>query len=155
MNYPEIEQLLPHAAPMLLIDRLLMADEHSARCSVRIGQRQQIFLDAEGNLPAWVGIELMAQTIAAWAGYQGWLRGEKPRLGMLLGSRNYSATCPDFAFGSELEIEVEQLMTDAGLSSFQCMIRCGGPVVAEARLSTLQPSAAQLQQLSGEQTDEA
>ena len=155
MSYPEIAALLPHDAPMRLIDTLLAADATSARCAVTVGEGLALFLTPEGRLPAWVGIELMAQTIAAWAGYQGWLRGEKPRLGMLLGSRNYSATCPDFAFGSKLEIEVEQLMTDAGLSSFQCMIRCGGPVVAEARLSTLQPSAAQLQQLSGEQTDEA
>ena len=152
---PAIDTLLPHQAPMLLLDRLCTVDASRVCCETRVGTRHALLLDGEGSLPAWVGIELMAQTIAAWAGYQGWLRGEKPRLGMLLGSRNYSATCPDFAFGSELEIEVEQLMTDAGLSSFQCMIRCGGPVVAEARLSTLQPSAAQLQQLSGEQTDEA
>lgn len=150
MNYPDIEQLLPHAAPMLLIDRLLMADEHSARCSVRIGQRQQIFLDAEGNLPAWVGIELMAQTIAAWAGYQGWLRAEPPRMGMLLGSRLYKCAESSFMAGWELEVSVEQLVSDGGLSSFQCLIQGERGLLAEARVSTLQPDEARLQQLLGE-----
>ena len=70
-SLPAIETLLPHQAPMLLLDRLCAADAQQARCETRIGARHALLLDGEGNLPGWVGIELMAQTIAAWAGMQG------------------------------------------------------------------------------------
>ena len=150
MSYPEIAALLPHDAPMRLIDTLLAADATSARCAVRVGEGLALFLTPEGRLPAWVGIELMAQTIAAWAGYQGWLRAEPPRMGMLLGSRLYKCAESSFMAGWELEVSVEQLVSDGGLSSFQCLIQGERGLLAEARVSTLQPDEARLQQLLGE-----
>jgi len=81
---PAIEALLPHQAPMLLLDHICTVDASQVRCETRVGPRHALLLDGEGNLPAWAGIELMAQTIAAWAGMQGRLRGEPVRIGMLL-----------------------------------------------------------------------
>ena len=91
MNEITIAELLPHQAPMLLLDRLL--DYQGARVlETRIGERHGLLLDERGNLPAWVGLELMAQTIAAWAGMRPG-RGEPVRIGMLLGSRSTSVGC--------------------------------------------------------------
>ena len=150
MNEITIAELLPHQAPMLLLDRLLDYQGARVRCETRIGERHGLLLDERGNLPAWVGLELMAQTIAAWAGYQGWLRAEPPRMGMLLGSRLYKCAEPCFMAGRELEVSVEQLVSDGGLSSFQCLIQGERGLLAEARVSTLQPDEARLQQLLGE-----
>ena len=41
----------------------------------------------DGQVPAWVGIEYMAQAIAAWAGCRARAAGKPPQLGFLLGSR--------------------------------------------------------------------
>ena len=149
MSYPPITSLVPHAGPMLLLERLCAATATTARCEVRVGEALALFLDADGALPGWVGIELMAQTVAAWSGYQGFLRHESPQIGLLLGARNYQCQRARLPAGSLLSLDCEQLLQDGALASFQCHLRCEGELVAEARLSTIQPDAEQLETLLG------
>ena len=149
MSYPPIASLVPHAAPMLLLDRLGEATATTARCEVRVGATLALFLREDGALPGWVGIELMAQTVAAWSGYQGHLRQEEPQIGLLLGARKYQCHLARLPAGSLLTIDCEQLLQDGALASFQCYLRCDGELVAEARLSTIQPDAEQLETLLG------
>ena len=99
------------------------------------------------NLPT--VIELMAQTVAAWSGYQGHQRQEEPQIGLLLGARKYQCHLARLPAGSLLTIDCEQLLQDGALASFQCYLRCDGELVAEARLSTIQPDAEQLETLLG------
>ena len=149
MSYPPIASLVPHAAPMLLLDRLCEATATTARCEVRVGETLALFLRDDGALPGWVGIELMAQTVAAWSGYQGHLRQEEPQIGLLLGARKYQCHLARLPAGSLLTIDCEQLLQDGALASFQCYLRCEGELAAEARLSTIQPDAEQLKTLLG------
>ena len=149
MSYPPIATLVPHAAPMLLLERLCAATATTARCEVRVGETLALFLRDDGALPGWVGIELMAQTVAAWSGYQGHLRQEEPQIGLLLGARKYQCHLARLPAGSLLTIDCEQLLQDGALASFQCYLRCDGELVAEARLSTIQPDAEQLETLLG------
>ncbi len=149
MSYPAIASLVPHAASMLLLDRLCEATATTARCEVRVGETLALFLRDDGALPGWVGIELMAQTVAAWSGYQGHLRQEEPQIGLLLGARKYQCHLARLPAGSLLTIDCEQLLQDGALASFQCYLRCDGELVAEARLSTIQPDAEQLETLLG------
>ncbi|WP_421280556.1 thioester dehydrase [Aeromonas taiwanensis] len=147
LSLPAIETLLPHQAPMLLLDRLCAVDAQRVRCETRIGARHALLLDGEGRLPAWVGIELMAQTIAAWAGMQGRLRGEPVRIGMLLGTRKYRCQPEGFAPGTLLTIEACCLLQDGGMASFDCRILLDGEECAQARLSTYQPGPGELSDL--------
>ena len=149
MSYPAIASLVPHAAPMLLLDRLCEATATTARCEVRVGETLALFLRDDGALPGWVGIELMAQTVAAWSGYQGHQRQEEPQIGLLLGARKYQCHLARLPAGSLLTIDCEQLLQDGALASFQCYLRSEGELVAEARLSTIQPDAEQLETLLG------
>ena len=149
MSYPPIASLVPHAAPMLLLDRLCEATATTARCEVRVGETLALFLRDDGALPGWVGIELMAQTVAAWSGYQGHQRQEEPQIGLLLGARKYQCHLARLPAGSLLTIDCEQLLQDGALASFQCYLRCDGELVAEARHSTIQPDAEQLETLLG------
>ncbi len=149
MSYPAIASLVPHAAPMLLLDRLCEATATTARCEVRVGETLALFLRDDGALPGWVGIELMAQTVAAWSGYQGHRRQEESQIGLLLGARKYQCHLARLPAGSLLTIDCEQLLQDGALASFQCYLRCDGELVAEARLSTIQPDAEQLETLLG------
>lgn len=146
---PSVASLLPHASPMLLLDELLWVEGERACCQVRVGSRLALFSRENGDVPAWVGIELMAQTVAAWAGYRGWQQQQPPRIGLLLGCRQYVSHQPLLKAGTLLRIEVEQLMQDGGLSSFECRLFAEQQLVAEARLSTLQPEPDALSQLLG------
>ncbi|WP_020202869.1 MULTISPECIES: ApeP family dehydratase [Cupriavidus] len=138
---PPIADLVPHAGAMRLLDELLGADEERAvaRATVRA---TQLFVD-EAGMPGWVGIEYMAQTIAAWAGARDWRAGREPGIGFLLGSRRYECDVPAFPVGSVLTVQVSaELIGDNGLGMFACALSLDGREVARANVSVFQPADA-------------
>jgi len=133
-----IAELLPHAGEMILLDAVLEHGPEHALCSRRV-PAGGLFHDADGNLPAWMGVELMAQAIAAWAGCQAKAAGEPVRLGFLLGTRHYVCNVAAFAPGSELRIEARRdFHDDGGMGVFACRIEAPG-VLAQARLTVFSP----------------
>lgn len=141
-SLPPVADVVPHAGAMRLIDELLHAD--AGQCVARTTVRAtQLFVDDAG-MPGWVGIEYMAQTIAAWAGVQAWRAGGKPGLGFLLGSRRYACDVPVFPVGSVLTITARpELIGDNGLGMFCCTLSLDGSEVARANVSVFQPADAQ------------
>lgn len=136
-----IEQYIPHRGAMRLIDRLIEAGEEHAVAEVDVPDDGLFVRD--GSVPAWVGIEYMAQTIAAWAGARALRTGGTPRLGFLLGSRRYEAQRPSFPCGATLRIETRcELTSSNGLGQFDCRIVLDGAGVATARLSVFEPEDA-------------
>ena len=65
-RFPPVEHVLPHAGHMVLLARVVAHDEKETRCQVDI-RSQRHFRREDGSVPAWVGIEYMAQCIAAHA----------------------------------------------------------------------------------------
>jgi predicted hotdog family 3-hydroxylacyl-ACP dehydratase len=138
MNTWPIEALLPHTGEMILLDAVIEADEDRIVCrrTVRAGGR---FEDADGNLPAWCGVELMAQCVAAWAGWRAQSEQRPVRLGFLLGTRHYRCDVDAFACGSELTVEaVRGFHDDNGMAMFACRIDAPD-AHAEARLTVFSP----------------
>ena len=148
MNEITIAELLPHPGPMLLLDRLL--DYQEPECAARPGSVSATACcwTRRGNLPAWVGLELMAQTIAAWAGMRG--QGARSRCASACCSAagSTSVGCRASRTGERLVIEAECLLEDGGMS-FECRILCGDLPCAEARLSTYLPGDEALSTLLG------
>lgn len=128
-KYPLIEQLLPHRPPMLLIDRLVQSDGVITVCEVTIGPHS-MFVQAAG-VPAFVGIEYMAQTVAAHGGYQSYLEGQPIVVGLLLGTRRLETACQFFELGQILRIEVTHVWGKHELMRFRCSIT---NAVSDARL---------------------
>jgi predicted hotdog family 3-hydroxylacyl-ACP dehydratase len=64
----DIRALLPQQPPMVMVDRLISADEKSATTSLLI-REDNIFV-TDGRLNAYALIEVMAQTAAAQLGYE-------------------------------------------------------------------------------------
>lgn len=139
MEMADIRSLLPHAGPMVLLDRLVAADEESVTAEVMI-RPDSLFCRADG-VGAWVGIEYMAQAIGAYAGYRARLRGEPIRLGFILGTRRYQCNWPMFPVGSVLSIVATRVLEgENGLSSFDCeIVDIGRGPVATATLTVFQP----------------
>lgn len=136
---PSLDEVLPHAGAMRLLDRLLAADDDHAVATTTV-RRDNLFAD-EGGVPAWVGIEFMAQTIAAWAGVRAWRDGGGPALGFLLGSRRYACDVPRFPLGSVLTMTARpELIGDNGLGMFACTLALDGREVARANVSVFQPA---------------
>lgn len=133
-----IENYVPHRGAMLLIDRLLAADADGATAELQV-PRDGLFLQDEG-MPAWVGLEYMAQTVAAWAGWRALQAGLPVKLGFLLGTRKFEATALFFAPGTRLQVQAQcELIAENGLGMFACSIRADGQVYATARISVFEP----------------
>jgi predicted hotdog family 3-hydroxylacyl-ACP dehydratase len=138
MTWPDIRSLIPHSGAMVLVDRVIAVDEESLCAEVRI-RPDSLFCIASG-VGAWIGVEYMAQTIAAFAGYTAYLRGEPVKPGFLLGTRRYECTRAMFTLGSLLQVHVRRvLQSESGLGSFECRIEDGKEQVATATLTVLQP----------------
>ena len=136
-----LAELLPHAGDMILIEQILSFDDEQihTRLTVRPGG---LFNRADGSLPAWVGIELMAQSVAAYAGCHARARGDAVELGFLLGTRKFECNVEHFPAGTELTIHgVRSLEDDSGMGVFECHINAPG-IHATARLNVYRPPQA-------------
>jgi predicted hotdog family 3-hydroxylacyl-ACP dehydratase len=142
MMIPPIHELVPHEGAMSLLDRVLSVEGENLVAEVAI-HAGTLFCDGAG-VGAWVGIEYMAQTIAAHAGYTAILRGEPVKVGYLLGTRRYHAAVPMFAVGSVLQVVVQRAVQgENGLSAFDCRIvdAAGGAALATGTITVFQPDS--------------
>ena len=90
-------------------------------------------------MPAWVGIELMAQAIAAFVGLEGRNQGRSPKIGYLLGTRKYASAIPSFPANAEVKIRADLVFRDeSGLGAFDCALECEERTVAEATLKVFE-----------------
>jgi predicted hotdog family 3-hydroxylacyl-ACP dehydratase len=123
---------------MSLLDTILDYGDGWLQAEVHITP-ESTFADDQG-VPAWIGMEYMAQAIAAYAGLQDRLKGEKPKIGLLLGSRKYLCTTDYFTFGQTLSLTVNlELEADNGLSVCKCVLK-GQGVEASANLNVFKPA---------------
>lgn len=133
-----IASLLPHAGNMILIDEVLRydADSLTAHAVIRPGP----YSLSDGSLPPWLGMELMAQAVGAWAGCQARLAQEDVKLGFLLGTRRYECHADALPAGTAVTIHVQRGLIDAsGMSVFECELRDETRLLAQARLNVYQP----------------
>lgn len=135
-----LNDYIKHQVPMRLIDHFIEASDSHAHCQAVITRENLFFRDDLDGLPAHTGIELMAQTIAAAAGYRHRQAGEAIKIGFLLGSRKYTCSDPAFRVGECYDIFAEEIHAEpSGLSVFSCRILYQQKVIAEARLNVFQP----------------
>ena len=133
-----IEELVPHRGPMCLLDRVVDAgDEYFvAEVTLRDGG---LFDDGQG-VGAWVGIEYMAQAIAAWAGLRARARGGLPKIGLLLGTRNYTSAVSRFTSGMCLTVAIRrEFLADNGMGQFNCTISNGDQELVKVALNVFEP----------------
>lgn len=142
-KYPPIEQLLPHRPPMILIDRLVWTNGVATVCEVSI-RPHSMFIQAV-SVPAFVGIEYMAQTVAAHGGYQSYLEGQPVAVGLLLGTRRLETHCQFFELGQTLRIEATHIWGKHELMRFRCTIThaVSNIRLQQAELNVFRPKALQ------------
>jgi predicted hotdog family 3-hydroxylacyl-ACP dehydratase len=136
-----IGDLLPHGREMTLIERLVEHTPHRSVATRTI--RSSSKFSVPTGVPAWVGIEYMAQAIAAHAGYEARLRGEPLGIGFLLGTRDYRSEVGEFPLGATLTITVEPLLAEGRLGAFRCVIAADA-VLATAVVNVYRPAPDEL-----------
>jgi predicted hotdog family 3-hydroxylacyl-ACP dehydratase len=132
----KVEDILPHAGAMVLLDSVQAYDEHSMTVKTTV-RDDGLFGDGQ-TIPAWIGIEYMAQAVAAQGGMMCYLAHRPIDVGFLVGTRRYHSNVPSFQVGTPLTIHVERLVGDQGLCVFSCQIS-GEGVDVSAKLNVYLP----------------
>ncbi|MCX7086610.1 MAG: 3-hydroxylacyl-ACP dehydratase [Methylococcales bacterium] len=145
MNEFTVHELLAHSGYMMLLDKIVKFDEQSMVAEV-IVRYDGLFGD-EKAVPALVGIEYMAQTIAAHGSMMDKIAQRPAYLGFLLGTRAYTSNVDCFITGTVLTVTVEKIIQEQGLGVFDCKITALG-VLVEAKLNVYQPDSAKNRVLS-------
>lgn len=133
-----VEQLLPHAPPMVLLDEVIGNGAGKLVAGVTI-RSDSPFSGAEG-VPAHVAIEYMAQACGALAGIEALEAGIPIRLGLLLGTRNFHATESVYRVGERLVVTVAEVLRDERIGVFDCRTERDSKVVANATLTVFRPA---------------
>jgi predicted hotdog family 3-hydroxylacyl-ACP dehydratase len=137
-----VSQLLPHAGAAILIDSVDEWDEETLRATAVV-RADGPYSGEDGSLPPWMGLEIMAQAVGAWAGCHARHAGMDVGLGFLLGTRRYECHAPCFLPGTRLSVHVTRSLQDAGgMGVFECTLHAGGALLAHARLNVYRPADA-------------
>jgi len=140
VTLPPIERLVPHARPALLLDRVVESSGDLLVAETEI--REDNPYHSAGRVGSWVGIELIAQGIAALAGIEAVRAGRPIRVGYLLGTRRYRSAVPWYAVGDRLRIEVvREFQSGDGLGAARGRILAAdGALLGEALVTVFQPA---------------
>ena len=109
-RYPPLDELLPHRAPMQLLQRIVSHDTVRTVCAARFDPPDAALFGetGQGTVPATVGLELIAQAMAVHDGLR--RRAEhRPSAsrGFLLGSRRLDLLVRSLPTGEEVFVGVE------------------------------------------------
>lgn len=135
---PPVEELVRHRGQMLLIDRLVEASDKHAIGEVAISSTSSFYRQGRG-VPAYVGLEYMAQTVAAFDGARRVVSGEPPAIGFLLGTRRYASHTKYFLAETKLSIRVDMVFSEGGMAAFDCVISTLGEELVTASLNVYRP----------------
>jgi predicted hotdog family 3-hydroxylacyl-ACP dehydratase len=135
----DVSELIPHSGRMVLLDQVVDFDEKSTTCSAVI--RPDSSFVVNGQVGPWVGLEYMAQTVAAHGGLTLKRKGQRVRIGFLLACRSISFETGPFRVGQTLHVRASPLWGDEYLLKFSCSIRDAdsGKMLQEADLSIYDP----------------
>jgi len=133
----QVAELVPHSGRMSLLSTVVEYGEGWLLAEIDI-TRESMFADDRG-VPAWVGLEYMAQAIAAYAGLQERINGGAPKIGFLLGSRSYSSNTEYFSLDRMFQVKVElEMVAENGLNVFNCQLE-GNEIRGAAVVNVFQP----------------
>lgn len=146
-QYASPSEYLPHESPMILLDEVILVAPQEAICRSHVKPSCVLapFLQADGTLPGWYALEMMAQTVGVWNGWHNQQKASiKPALGMILGARDLSTNLPFFESNQSLEIKISLLMQDGRMASFDAAIYHENHCLSQGRINTYQPNSDEL-----------
>lgn len=136
MTHP-LDSLLPHKPPMILIDEVVEYQTDTIHAIVTI--REGVPFCQNGQVPAYVALEYMAQTVGVWSGLRGRQFNISPQIGFLLGTRHLKLNRCHFTLEEELHIYGNLKFHDGEMASFECRVDIDHVTVASALLNVFQP----------------
>jgi predicted hotdog family 3-hydroxylacyl-ACP dehydratase len=132
---PPVERVVPHTAPMVLLDELVERSADHVTCRVLL--RSDMPFMRAGRQRGAVCIEYMAQAAAAFAGLSSTGGKKKPNVGYVVGVRRMQLLRAELEAGRELMVTVLMTWRDVQTAAFDCKVEDSGELVATAELTVV------------------
>ena len=126
------EHLLPHRAPMRLVDTLVSVNDGCA-VAESVLPRSAMMADREGKIDEVAFMELIAQSYAAFKGYMDRMNGKPPGEGFLVGVRNLEVTGRAYA-GDRLLTSIRTVAALGGFAVVEGSVNRGDETLASGTL---------------------
>jgi len=141
--YPPVASLLPHAAPMVLLDDVLEYRPEGVTCRLTL-RAEAPFVD-QGQVNAVVTLEYMAQAAGVFAGLEARALDNGVPWGFLIGCAELVLEVDAILVGACLVVEATRVWGDENLGQFECRISYeDGPEVARATISVAAANPSEL-----------
>ncbi len=142
--FPELAEVLPHTAPMILLDNIVDWQQGKVLCSLVINENSHLFNDLEQSVPVYACLEYMAQTVAALAGLEARACQQEVEVGFLIGTRKCQFEQSCFTIGTRLFISAERVYAEEdGLAVYACEVKDQQDnMICRAQLNVFQPKNA-------------
>ena len=131
-----INGLIPHQPPMLLVDRLIRLTEDEAVSETVFPPDNSIFVKSDGEVEEAALFEMMAQTFAAFAAAG--RGGFWPSAGYLVGVKRMKIHGPASA-GVPVEVSVKIISRVEDFSVVDGEVRQGGRLLAAGQITVFVP----------------
>lgn len=140
MNRDAVMTILPHRDPMLFIDHVFEADEHSIRAQTRVNADWPVFQGHFPDMPIMPGV-LLIETVAQAGSLILGLKGVVAE-GSFIGFTGVDSAKFRRAVkpGDTLDIKVELIRERRGFYKFEGIIEVGGETAAEVKFAAAQMS---------------
>ncbi len=136
-----LNELLPHRAPMLLLDEIREVGEEHIVCTYTVSDDSPFVV--QGRLEPIGLLETLAQAMAAFVGHRGRLAGgDTIPMGFVVGASDVSFADAEVRTGDPLLVEAWQRETVGGYGSFEGQVRRGDDVLCEGTLKVYREGGA-------------
>jgi predicted hotdog family 3-hydroxylacyl-ACP dehydratase len=145
----ELITLVPHRGKMLLLSRVIgyNLEERSIEAEYHITEDCLFYDPQAAGVPAWVGLEFMAQAIAAISGIWSREKGEPPKMGFILSVSAMQIETAFFRAGSILNIKMKEAGRMDSVYNFDGEIRVENEKAVQGKLTVLELNDEQAQKL--------
>ena len=135
-NLFDLDHLIPHRAPLRLIDRILQADEHQLEALSVVKDTWPLCRSGGANVI--ITLEVIAQASAALHGYRkGWQA--EPRVGFLVGIKEARFYRQHLPLKAELITKVNVVSFISNFCVFKGALRLGDELICEAIVQAVEP----------------
>lgn len=134
--FPSVERLIPHRGGLKLIDRVFSADDKTLVATTRVTDAWPLL--TEGRISPVMALEVIAQAVAAWDGFQKGAQFE-PSIGFLVGVKDANFFTAGLEVGAELTVSVTSLSVIQSYGIFEGHLFAGSELICRAVIQVFTP----------------
>ena len=137
---PELFNYSPHQGRMLLLDQVVQYDlkEHSLQSKLLIDRDSEFYSSDFACVPVWISFEYMAQSIAVLSGISHKEEGNDPKIGFIMGVRDFNSFSDGFIPGNELTVSVSQSFRDGDVAVFDGVVMINEKICSTAVINVIE-----------------